>query len=193
MLDELPDKDGTLASELNLAEKVLQDRPTNDLLDRIKKAYPQYESYNNDEEVIVSMLNMLAITLKGELKTPALTEIALGTLKNNFEDNIFNAYIDIVPQSLQITAADHLIDKIRTMILCKNDKLILRNGKTIDIVKFYANVVPRSFTNFFLGSPGTELMPMTKELFKDADISTTEQSAGLERLKAITDGLMLEK
>jgi uncharacterized coiled-coil protein SlyX len=190
---ELPGETTALTSKLEAAEKIIRERPTKDLIERIKENYTLYSNCASDQEVVLKMLNNLAYAFQGELKTLPLTQIALGTPENNFEDNIFTAYIDVIGQSFLITTSDRLLDKIRIMILCNNDVVKLANGETIDIVNFFSENTTLSFTRFFFGAPGTDLFPVTDVLFKDANIegiiSEQEMKKGLERLNSIEDVL----
>ena len=189
---ELPGKNEALASKLESAEKTIRERPANDLIERIKEAYPAYGNYASDKEVILKMLNTLALVYHGELKTLPLTQIALGTPENDFEDNIFDAYTDIIPPSLLITDTDRLVDQIRIMILCKNDVVQLSSGEKVNIVDFFSSADGLAFNQFFYIHKGSPLFSITADSFKDLDIkiSSEERSNGLTRFNAIIEGIL---
>lgn len=182
---DLPGKSETLTNKLEAAEKVIKERPANDLIGRVRDTYYPNTS---DEDIIVPTLESLE-SRKGKLDNATVTQIALGTPEDNFEDNIFATYINTVEQTLAVTATDRLIDKIRIMILCNNDIVQLANGEKISIVDFFSADEALSFTHFFLGEPGTELFPITEALFKDMHIegliSEEEMENGVKRFNSI--------
>ncbi len=186
---EIPGTNKALESKLEAAESLLMERPSNALLARIKENYPSYGNHVNDKEVVTKMIRTLAFAYHGELKNLALTQIALGTPENNFEDNIFEAYSKVVGSSFLITELDHLVDALRVMIFCKNDAIQISAQEKIATVELFTSSIGGSLTKYFFGCIEGTLFPIEEEMFETIEtgtfLSSQEKMNGLKRFNEI--------